>query len=58
MDILEIFYKGLFDSGYIDEVYFLPDWQSSIGASWERKTIADFGIKIGEYPTEFLKDFK
>ena len=58
MDILEVFYKGIFDSGYIKEVYFLPDWQSSKGASWERKTVADFGIKISEYPAKLLKDYR
>lgn len=58
MDILEVFYRGLFSSGYIDTVYFLPGWQTSKGASWERKNIAGFGVKIEEYPADLLQDFK
>lgn len=56
MSILDIFYRKVFESGYIKIALFLPDWQSSRGATWERKTVSDLGIEIREYPLEWLED--
>ncbi len=44
--ILTEFYLPLFESGYIKELYFLPDWQSSNGAKWEHEQAKKLGIKI------------
>lgn len=33
--LLETFYLPIFESGLIQTIYFLPDWQSSYGATWE-----------------------
>lgn len=55
MDILEIFYKDIFESGLIKKGYFLPDWQSSVGANWERNTLSKIGLPIEEYPEELFE---
>lgn len=44
--VLEHFYKPLFEKNYIDELIFLPDWQSSFGASWEHEVGKSYGLKI------------
>ncbi len=53
-DILEIFYRKIFESGLLDEVLFLPDWQSSRGARWERDIAVKLNIPIKEFPVEWL----
>ena len=44
--ILEGFYLPLFRSGLIRQVFFMPDWATSAGASWERKLVAELGLEI------------
>jgi len=44
--VLEEFYLPLFTSGHIAEVRFLPDWESSTGATWEHALAKKLGIKI------------
>jgi hypothetical protein len=46
MSILEDFYQPIFESGIIDEMHFLPDWQTSKGATWEHAQAEKLGIKI------------
>ncbi len=53
-DILHVFYRGIFKSGLIDTMLFLPDWQSSKGATWERNEAKELGITIKDYPEEWL----
>jgi hypothetical protein len=55
MDILEIFYRGIFESGHIKKGYFLPDWQSSVGATWERNLLTKIGLPIEEYPDHLFR---
>ena len=45
-DILNKFYLRIFESGLIKKLHFIPNWKSSIGARWERKTAKKLGIKI------------
>ena len=52
-DIMDIFYARLFESGYIIQVHFMPDWQSSTGARHERKMCQELGIRIVEIPQSF-----
>jgi len=54
LDILHIFYRGIFKSGHIHELMFLPDWESSVGARWEYEEGRTLGLKISDYPTEWL----
>ena len=44
--LLEIFYGQLFRSGYIDEFFFIPGWETSFGASWEHEFIKKLGKPI------------
>lgn len=54
LPILDIFYKKVFESGYVKTTLFLPDWQSSKGATWERKLVSGLGIEVRDYPLEWL----
>ncbi len=58
IEILHIFYRGIFKSGLIKELIFLPDWQSSIGAKWEREEGQKLGLVITEFPQEWLQLIK
>lgn len=53
-DILEVFYRGIFESGHISKVLFLSGWESSRGAVWERELATKLGIEIEEYPMVWL----
>lgn len=54
--LLEDFYLKVFESGLIHKMYFLPDWQTSTGARWEREVGQRLGIEILDYPAEWLKE--
>ncbi len=54
-DILEIFYKRIFESGYVRRTLFIPGWGGSTGASWERQMVTKLGLIVEEYPIEWLK---
>lgn len=50
-DVMDYFHKPLLDSGYFKTAYFLPGWELSKGASWEREYIATHtSIEIREFP--------
>lgn len=55
LDILEIFYRKIFSSGFINKALFLPDWESSKGARWERDLVTELGLEILEFPIEWLE---
>lgn len=44
--LLETFYLPLFRDGHIQIVYFLPDWQSSYGATWEHDRAKECGLEF------------
>lgn len=46
MSLLEDLYLPIFENKLVDKVYFLPDWQSSKGASWEHEQTKRLGIEI------------
>ena len=48
--LLEEFYRPLFQSGFITETHFLPGWEDSTGAKWERELITSLGIPIQDFP--------
>ena len=56
--VLETFYRKVFESGLIAKVIFLPDWQSSKGATWERNVASRFHMKVEDYPKEWLAEIK
>lgn len=53
-DLLEEFYGPIFESGYVDILFFIPGWnksensEGSIGAQWEYKKAGRCGIAIFE----------
>jgi hypothetical protein len=54
-DILKIFYDKVFRSGLLNKGLFLPDWQGSIGTVWEWEVMPKLGIKVEDYPSEWLQ---
>ena len=52
--ILEVFYRGVFQSGHVSALYFLPGWEGSVGSRWEREEGARLSLTILEYPMEWL----
>jgi len=58
LPILDIFYKKIFSSGYIKIALFLPDWESSKGARWERNLVSGLGLEIREFPIEWFEEYK
>lgn len=57
-ELLDHFYKPIFESGAIKRMYFLPDWQTSVGARWERSQCERLGIEALDYPQEWLKELE
>ncbi|PCI20304.1 hypothetical protein COB64_02145 [Candidatus Wolfebacteria bacterium] len=45
-NILEDFYRPLFESRFYSGLCFLPTWKSSIGAKWEHERAKELGIRI------------
>lgn len=48
-ELLQEFTLRILESGLIGAMYFLPDWESSTGASWEREQAAILGIDILDF---------
>jgi hypothetical protein len=53
-DILELFYRRVFESRHIHRTLFLPGWEDSVGAKWERNLVTSLGLIVSEYPVEWL----
>lgn len=51
-DLMEIFFRGMFASGHIHAVYFLPGWESSVGSRWERECVTQLGLAIVDLKLE------
>jgi len=46
MDLLLDFYLPIFERGFIETLYFLPDWETSFGARWEHEQAQRLNMKI------------
>jgi hypothetical protein len=44
--LLEDFYLPIFESGLVECLHFLPDWESSVGTRWEHEQAVRLGMKI------------
>ena len=44
--LLTDFYLPIFESKLVHKLYFLPDWQSSVGARWEHDQAQRLGLAI------------
>lgn len=51
-DLMKIFFRGMFTSGHIHAVYFLPGWESSVGSRWERDCVTQLGLPIVDLQSE------
>lgn len=51
-NLLEVFFRGMFASGHIHAVYFLPGWESSVGSRWERECVIELGLAIVDLKEE------
>lgn len=45
-DLLEYFYRPIFESGLIKYLIFLPNWETSYGCKWEMDLALKLGIQI------------
>lgn len=53
--LLGEFYLPLFRSGLIRIMYFMPGWQDSVGASWERERGLELRIAILDLPDSWCR---
>lgn len=54
----EHFHIPILRSGLIDSIYFLPKWETSNGASYERKLCAELGVGIKDITSDELSEFE
>jgi hypothetical protein len=53
--VMEEFHQPVLESNLISEAFFLPEWEKSKGATWERDFIRDHtSMKINEFPEEWF----
>jgi len=57
MPILEEFYLPIFKEKLIKKAWFIPGWESSQGARWEREKLAEFGAEIVDLTNEEIDAF-
>jgi hypothetical protein len=55
-DLLEEFYGPLFERRLIKSLFFLPDWESSIGCRWERERALKHQILVRDFPPQWLSE--
>ena len=56
MEILEEFYHPLFQTGLIKKGWFIPGWESSFGARWERNQLSQLGAEIEDFTETWVDD--
>ena len=52
--VCNYFHGPILESGLIQKAYFLPHWEESKGALFERETAEKVGIIIQEFPEEWF----
>jgi hypothetical protein len=53
--ILEVIYRQIFESRLVVRTFFLPDWETSHGARWEREHVTRLGLEVHEFPMEWYQ---
>ena len=53
--LLDEFFLPLISHGAVKTFYFLPDWQSSHGATWEHEQAPKWGVKRIYLPDDFAE---
>jgi hypothetical protein len=56
MKLLEDFYLPIFQNKLVDTLFFLPDWQTSRGATWEHEQGKNNGIEVVYLPEDLFTD--
>ena len=54
MPVLDEFYGPLIQTGLIKQSWFIPGWESSYGAKWERKRLEVIGADIHDLSSEWI----
>ncbi len=54
--ILEVFYRGIFASGDLHALWFMPGWESSFGCRWEYQVGGEHSLFLADYPQELLEE--
>jgi hypothetical protein len=54
--IMDVFYARVFDTGLITKAWFIPGWESSVGARWEREYYSRSGVEIVDLTPEFTAE--
>ncbi|MDB5254151.1 MAG: hypothetical protein JWL80_217 [Parcubacteria group bacterium] len=54
-EVLEVFYRTIFESGYIRRCFFVPNWHTSFGAKWERRACVRLGILLKDIPDSWFE---
>lgn len=52
--LLNEFYLPIFESGFVKSIYFIHGWESSYGATWERKQAIRLGLNTIYLPSDFI----
>jgi hypothetical protein len=55
--ILTEFYRPLFEAGIITHAVFIPGWESSTGAVWEREEFSRLQVRVTELSQEEIESF-
>jgi len=57
MPILEVFYARVFERGVVTEGWFIPGWDSSFGARWERDKLVALSCAIHDLTHADIRGF-
>lgn len=53
--LLSEFYGPIFENKLVDTLFFLPDWQTSRGASWEHEQATRVGLEVVYLPENLFR---
>lgn len=54
MRLLEEFYLPVFTAAEFADVYMIPGWECSTGATWEKERLEALGTRVAFLPDDFL----
>ncbi len=56
MPILEDFYHPLIKTGHIKKGWFIPGWESSLGATWERQHLTETAVEVCDLSSDWVDE--
>jgi hypothetical protein len=54
--VMEHYHRPILETGLITTAFFLPEWQSSHGATWEHEMAEALNLEIREFPEEWFSN--